>query len=173
MAISRAASSSDSRHIAASGQLAGDILDVKDRYSGKNLPNAMSVDVEDYFQVSAFETVIARDAWASVPVRLHRNIDKILDIFSSRDVRGTFFVLGWVARKFPQIVRDICQAGHEIASHGTDHSRLHTLTPDEFRRDIANSRKVLEDVSGTPVLGYRAPSFSIDMETIWALDVLS
>lgn len=142
-------------------------------YRGKQLPNAMTVDVEDYFQVSAFENTISRDDWASIPARLPRNIDKILQIFDKENVKATFFTLGWVCDKFPQLVRDIVAAGHEIASHGHEHSRIMHLSRTQFRNDVEGTRKRLEDVSGTPVLGYRAPSFSIGPKTLWAHDILA
>lgn len=142
-------------------------------YRGKQLPNAMTVDVEDYFQVSAFENAVSRSDWENMPARLPRNIDKILEMFDGAGVKGTFFTLGWACKKFPQIVRNIAAAGHEVASHGFDHSRVETFSQQEFRADVEGTRKRLEDVSGTPVLGYRAPSFSIGRETLWAHDVLA
>jgi len=143
------------------------------RYRGRNLPNAMTVDVEDYFQVSAFENTISQDDWTSMPARLPRNVELILQIFRRENVKATFFTLGWVCEKFPQVVRDIAAAGHEIASHGHAHSRVWTLTREQFRSDVEGTRKRLEDVSGTRVIGYRAPSFSIGQETLWAHDVLA
>ncbi len=142
-------------------------------YRGKNLPNAMTVDVEDYFQVSAFEGVVSRDDWVSMPARLPRNVDQILDLFERENVRATFFTLGWVCEKYPEVVRDIAAAGHEIASHGQEHSRVGTFNREQFRNDVEGTRKRLEDVSGTAVIGYRAPSFSIGRETLWAHDVLA
>ena len=143
------------------------------RYRGKNLPNAMTVDVEDYFQVSAFENTISRDDWTSMPARLPRNIEKILQIFDRENVKATFFTLGWVCERFPQVVRDIAAAGHEIASHGHEHSRVWTFSREQFRSDVEATRKRLEDVSGARVVGYRAPSFSIGHKTPWAHDVLA
>ena len=142
-------------------------------FRGKQLPNAMTVDVEDYFQVSAFENAIARSDWADMPARLPRNIDKILGLFDEANVKGTFFTLGWVCEKFPQIVRDIAANGHEVASHGFEHSRVGTFSKKDFRADVEGTRKQLEDVSGTPVVGYRAPSFSIGQKTLWAHEVLA
>jgi polysaccharide deacetylase family protein (PEP-CTERM system associated) len=143
------------------------------KYRGKQLPNAMTVDVEDYFQVSAFENTISRDDWGNMPARLPRNIDKILEMFDRAGVKGTFFTLGWVCQNFPELVRNIAAAGHEIASHGIEHSRVGTFSQAEFRVDAEESRKRLEDVSGVPVIGYRAPSFSIGRNTLWAHDVLA
>ena len=146
---------------------------LEQKYRGKQLPNAMTVDVEDYFQVSAFDNTISRDDWGNMPARLPRNIDKILELFDETGTKGTFFTLGWVCEKFPQVVRDIAAAGHEIASHGFEHSRVGTFSQDDFRADVEGTRKRLEDVSGVPVIGYRAPSFSIGQETLWAHDVLA
>jgi len=146
---------------------------VEHLYRGKHLRNAMTVDVEDYFQVSAFEKTISRDDWADMPARLPRNIDKILQIFDTENIKATFFTLGWVCKKFPGVVRDIAAAGHEIASHGQEHSRVGTFTRQQFRSDVEGTRKHLEDVSGMPVIGYRAPSFSIGPTTLWAHDVLA
>ena len=138
----------------------------------REMPNAMTVDVEDYFQVSAFDQQISRDDWHSMPSRIGGNIERILELFEQENVRATFFTLGWVCEKFPQLVRDIAACGHEIASHGHEHSRVATFGRDQFRSDVEGTRKRLEDVSGTPVVGYRAPSFSIGQETIWAYDIL-
>lgn len=146
---------------------------LESKYKGKNLPNAMSVDVEDYFQVSAFENAISRADWQSIPTRLTRNIGKALELFDAAGVRATFFTLGWVCENYPQVVKDIASAGHEIASHGHEHSRVGSLGRDKFRADVRDTRKRLEDVSGTPVKGYRAPSFSIGHGTLWAHDELA
>lgn len=143
------------------------------QYRGRNLANAMTVDVEDYFQVSAFDDVVSRDDWGSMPARLPRNIDSILEIFEREKVKATFFVLGWVCEKFPQVVRDIAKAGHEVASHGYEHSRVGTFDQPKFRHDVLRTKNQLEDVSGTKVIGYRAPSFSIGKGTLWAHDVLA
>lgn len=143
------------------------------RYRERGLPNAMSVDVEDYFQVSAFESKIQRSTWDSIPSRLPRNIDKILEMFSDYDVTATFFTLGWVCEKFPEVVRKIASAGHEIASHGNAHARIGDLSRSQFRADVEGTRKLLEDTTGVSVRGYRAPSFSIAKNTLWAHDVLA
>lgn len=145
----------------------------EERYRGRRLPNAMTVDVEDYFQVSAFEGSVSRDDWSSMPSRLPANIDKILQIFGRENVRATFFTLGWVCDKFPRLIQEIASAGHEIASHGYEHSRVGTFDRKQYRADVETTRKRLEDVSGTAVVGYRAPSFSIGEDTLWAHDVLA
>ena len=135
--------------------------------------NALSVDVEDWFQVGAFETVIERANWDSLDCRVERNTDAVLGLFSDARVTGTFFTLGWVAERYPNLIRRIADAGHEVASHGWDHKRVFTMTPQAFAADIARARSVLEQLSGQPVTGYRAPSFSIDARTPWAHEVLS
>lgn len=134
--------------------------------------NAMSVDVEDYFQVSAFERVVSRADWHGFESRVVRNTHQLLACFDDHGVRSTFFVLGWVAERFPALVRDIAGLGHEVASHGFHHQLIYTLAPDQFREDIRRAKAVTEDVSGLPVIGYRAPSFSIVKSSLWALDVL-
>jgi len=135
--------------------------------------NALSVDVEDWFQVGAFEKVIARDAWETLPRRVEANTDRVLDLFAAAGVRATFFTLGWVAERHPALVRRIAAAGHEVASHGWDHARVFTLDAPAFRADLARARAAIEDAAGAPVTGYRAPSFSIDARTPWAHPVLA
>lgn len=134
--------------------------------------NAFSVDVEDYFQVGAFEKAIPRDTWDQLEPRVERNTRRLLDLCARHEVQGTFFVLGWVAERSPQLVRDIHAAGHELATHGQDHRRVTTLTPREFREDVRRSKRTIEDTAGVEVIGYRAPSYSIVRETLWAMDVL-
>lgn len=134
--------------------------------------NAMSVDVEDYFQVLAFEPWLKGQSWDAFECRIPRNVERILALFEAQGVRATFFTLGWVAQKFPQLVRRIADGGHEIASHGYEHARVTEQTPEEFRADVTRTRKLLQDVSGQPVNGYRAASFSIGHRNLWALDVL-
>ena len=134
--------------------------------------NAMSVDVEDYFQVSAFDAAVSRDSWDSRESRVCANTDRMLELFAEADIRATFFVLAWVADRFPELIRRIADAGHEIASHGYHHRLVYDLTPDEFRQDVRRAKHALETVSGTPVHGYRAPSFSVTERSLWALDVL-
>jgi polysaccharide deacetylase family protein (PEP-CTERM system associated) len=131
-----------------------------------------SVDVEDYFQVNAFEATVQRSQWDSFPSRIERNMDRLLDLLNRKKVLGTFFTLGWIGRKFPEIVRRIAGAGHEIASHGFWHRRVTELSREEFREEVRSSRALLEDLSGGRVHGFRAPSFSIVPGTEWAFDVL-
>ncbi|MFL9842723.1 XrtA system polysaccharide deacetylase [Sphingomonas sp. ST-64] len=135
--------------------------------------NALSVDVEDWFQVGAFETVIARDDWSALEHRVEANTDAVIDLFAQGGVRATFFTLGWVAERYPALMRRIVDAGHEVASHGWDHRRVFTMEPEEFRADLDRARAVLEDVTGQKIRGYRAPSFSIDGRTPWAHAVLA
>jgi polysaccharide deacetylase family protein (PEP-CTERM system associated) len=134
--------------------------------------NAMTVDVEDYFQVSAFDNVIRRDDWASMPSRVVTNTRRLLDLFDNHGVKATFFVLGWVAERFPSLVREIAARGHELASHGHGHRLVYEQSPAEFRVDVRLAKAVIEDAGGTRIQGYRAPSFSITAKSLWALDVL-
>src|SRR5574337_776647 len=122
--------------------------------------NAMTVDVEDYFQVAAFENCIRREDWPRWPVRVESNTRRVLELFGRHGVHATFFVLGWVAERYPALVRDIGSAGHEIASHGFGHERLTNLSRHEFREGIVRTKSLLEDLGGAPVYGYRAPSYS-------------
>lgn len=139
---------------------------VSPRHAG--VVNAMTVDVEDYFQVAAFENCIRREDWPRWPVRVEANTRRVLELFERHHVRATFFVLGWVAERFPGLVREIAAAGHEIASHGFGHERLVNLSRAEFRAGVVRTRQLLEDISGNPVTGYRAPSWSIGPGTLWA-----
>jgi polysaccharide deacetylase family protein (PEP-CTERM system associated) len=134
--------------------------------------NAMTVDVEDYFQVSAFENVVMRGDWDRLPCRVEQNTDKILDLFDGHDVKATFFMLGWVAERYPGLVRRIVDAGHELASHGYSHVRVTRQQPQAFSEDVSRTRKLLEDTGGCGVQGYRAASYSIVKETLWAHDLL-
>jgi polysaccharide deacetylase family protein (PEP-CTERM system associated) len=136
------------------------------------ITNAMSVDVEDYFQVAAFEDHIPIEKWNDWPCRVEANTDHLLAIFGQHNIHATFFVLGWVAQRFPALVRRIVAAGHEVASHGMNHVRIFRQTPKEFMEDIVTSKKILEDIGGQEVLGYRAPTYSINQDTLWALDLL-
>jgi polysaccharide deacetylase family protein (PEP-CTERM system associated) len=135
--------------------------------------NALSVDVEDWFQVGAFENVIARDAWDTLPHRVERNADAVLQMFEEADVKATFFTLGWVAERYPALIRRIVEAGHEIASHGWDHVRVFTMSPEAFRADLRRASAAIERACGVSPTGYRAPSFSIDKRTPWAHEVLA
>ena len=130
--------------------------------------NGLSVDVEDWFHVGAFEDVIERDAWATLDDRVDRNVREILDLFDEARATATFFTLGWVAQRHGALLREVAERGHEVASHGWDHARVHTMTREQFGQDIRKARQVIEDATGLPVTGYRAPSFSIDQRTPWA-----
>ena len=135
--------------------------------------NAFTVDVEDYFQVSAFEARIARRDWDRYECRVVANTHRILRLLDNHDVRATFFVLGWVADRFPHLVEDVHAAGHEIGSHGYWHRLVYDLTPEEFRADLRKSCKALGDIVGDSITAYRAPSFSITKRSLWALDILA
>lgn len=135
--------------------------------------NGLSVDVEDWFQVGAFENVIERSSWESLADRIERNCDAILQLFADADVEATFFTLGWVAKRHPQLMQRIVSAGHELASHGWDHVRVFSMDRESFAEDLDRSRKTIEDAGGMAVSGYRAPSFSIDHRTPWAYEVLA
>lgn len=135
--------------------------------------NILSVDIEEWFQVGAFEQVIAKSAWESLESRVERNSDAVLALFAESGVKATFFTLGWVAERNPALIRRIVEQGHEIASHGWDHQRVFTMDAATFRADLARTRAVLEDAGGVAVTGYRAPSFSIDARTPWAHAVLA
>ncbi|MEI5687309.1 XrtA system polysaccharide deacetylase [Sphingomonas kyungheensis] len=135
--------------------------------------NGLSVDVEEWFQVGAFERVIDKADWDRLPSRVADNTGAVLDLFVESGVRATFFTLGWVAARHPALIRRIAEAGHEIASHGWDHQRVFTMDAATFRADLARARTALEDASGQPVTGYRAPSFSIDTRNLWAFNVLA
>jgi len=134
--------------------------------------NAMTVDVEDYFQVSAFDKVVHRSQWADLESRVVGNTERLLEIFQAHQVKATFFVLGWVGERFPSLVARIAGLGHEVASHGYAHKLIYDQTPDDFRDDVRRSKDLLETAAGCAVTGYRAPSFSITDRSLWALDVL-
>jgi polysaccharide deacetylase family protein (PEP-CTERM system associated) len=137
-----------------------------------HVANALTVDVEDYFHVAALAPSIHRDSWTSRESRVVGNTHKLLAIFEQFDVRGTFFVLGWVAEQYPQLVRDIAARGHEIACHGFSHRLVYEQSPEEFREETIRAKNLLEDTTGSAVLGYRAASYSIVRESLWALDIL-
>ncbi|HNQ05018.1 MAG TPA: DUF3473 domain-containing protein [Thiobacillaceae bacterium] len=141
--------------------------------SVKPITNVMSVDVEDYFQVGAFEHTIPREEWGHWPCRVEANVERILALFDTHGVQATFFTLGWIAERYPHVVRSIVGNGHELASHGYGHHRASHLRPDAFRADVARAKALLEDISGLEVKGYRAPSFSIGQDNLWALDILA
>ena len=134
--------------------------------------NALTIDVEDYFQVSAFAPHIPRGDWERMPCRVERNVDVILGLLDASGAKATFFTLGWVAERYPQVVRRIAEGGHELASHGYGHQRASDLTPEEFREDITRAKRLLEEISGQPVKGYRAPSFSVGKSNPWAFDCI-
>lgn len=141
--------------------------------SEKAIVNALTIDVEDYFQVSALAPHFPRKNWDAVPCRVERNVDLILDLLDQRGAKATFFTLGWVAERYPQLVRRIAEGGHEVASHGYSHERASAMTPKAFLADIALAKAVLEDIAGKKVTGYRAPSFSIGMQNLWAHDTIA
>jgi polysaccharide deacetylase family protein (PEP-CTERM system associated) len=134
--------------------------------------NAMTVDVEDYFQVQAFAHCIPRQSWEHTPARVEANVDRILTLFATADVKATFFTLGWIGQRHPGLIRRIVAQGHELASHGWDHTRADAQDPGSFRDDVSRTRALLEDVGGVVVAGYRAPTFSIGAGNPWALRVL-
>ena len=140
--------------------------------AGSEIRNAMTIDVEDYFQVSAFAPVISRDSWPERECRVEQNVARILDMLERRGVHATFFTLGWIAERYPAMVRRIVAGGHELASHGYGHLRASDQSRAEFTDDITRSKAILEDIGGQAVLGYRAPSFSIGTANLWALDAL-
>lgn len=143
------------------------------KHSGQPLVNAMTVDVEDYFQVSAFAPYVARDSWESTPLRVEANVERILALFDRHNVKATFFTLGWVAERLPDMIRRIVANGHELASHGWQHTRVSAQQPDTFRDDIIRTRTLLEDIGSVAVQGYRAASYSIDNSTPWAYEILA
>ncbi len=139
---------------------------------GQPLTNALTIDVEDYFQVSAFAPYIARDRWDACECRVERNVERILLMLEEMHTRATFFTLGWIAERYPQLVRRIVDGGHELASHGYGHQRASDLNATQFSADVDMAKKLLEDISGYQVIGYRAPSFSIGEGNLWAFDCL-
>lgn len=137
------------------------------------IANAMSIDVEDWFQVAAFDRHIDRSQWDSLECRVERNLERILALLDRYDAKATFFTLGWIAERYPAIIRAIVAGGHELASHGYGHQRVSDLTPEGFREDLMRARVALEDIGGVAVHGYRAPSFSIGRDNLWAHEVLA
>jgi len=134
--------------------------------------NALTIDVEDYFQVNAFARQIRFDEWDNYPLRVGDNTRRILDMLDEFDIKATFFVLGWVAERLPTLVREISERGHEIACHGYAHELIYNIGPNAFRRDICKAKRLLEDQCGVRIDGYRAPSYSITKQSLWALDIL-
>jgi len=139
---------------------------------GERIRNAMTCDVEDYFQVSAFAPYIDRASWPARECRVEANMDRILALFERTGVRATFFTLGWIAERYPNVVKRIVAGGHELASHGYGHLRASDQTRAEFDNDVRSAKALLEDIGGQEVIGYRAPSFSIGRDNLWALDAL-
>lgn len=137
------------------------------------IANIITIDVEDYFQVENFADVVKFSAWDKYESRVVKNTEKLLAQLAKFDTKATFFVLGWVAEKYPALVREIHQAGHEISSHGYAHQLIYTQTEDEFRSDLKRGKTILENIINEPVLGYRAPSFSITKKSLWAFDILN
>lgn len=133
----------------------------------------MTVDVEDYFHVAALSKVISPDQWEQWPSSVERNTQRLLDLFDSANIKATFFVLGWVAERQPQLVREIHARGHEIASHGYSHQLIYNQTPEVFRAETIRSKQLLEDIAQVPVVGYRAASYSITRKSLWAIDILA
>ncbi len=140
--------------------------------TGKLITNAMTVDVEDYFHVTAFANSLSRADWSSQEVRVERNTRQLLEMFDRRGVRATFFVLGWVTERLPGLIRELHRSGHEIACHGLTHELVYKQTPQIFRQETQKSKALLEDITGTKVRGYRAASYSITSQSLWALDIL-
>ena len=140
---------------------------------GASIRNALTIDVEDYFQVSAFAPYIARSDWDQRECRVERNVDRILAMLDQQQTQATFFTLGWIAERYPQLIRRIADQGHEVASHGYGHQRATELNEADFQIDVDRAKQVLEDVCGVAVTGYRAPSFSIGTQNLWAFDCLA
>lgn len=139
----------------------------------QGIVNAMTVDVEEYFQVSAFANRLSRDDWESLPSRVETSVDRLLDLFEKHDAKCTFFTLGWIAKRHGGLIRRIVGAGHELASHGYEHRRATDQSADEFRADVRRTKALLEDIGGVPVAGYRAASFSFDKSNPWVHEILS
>ncbi|PHQ26366.1 polysaccharide deacetylase family protein [Marinobacter guineae] len=138
----------------------------------EQIKNALTVDVEDYFQVAALKEAVDSADWPNMEYRVERNTDKLLELFDRQKVTATFFVLGWVAERSPELVRRIQAHGHEIASHGYSHELVYTQSPETFRQETRKSKQILEDITGSPIVGYRAASYSITAKSRWALDIL-
>ena len=134
--------------------------------------NYLTIDVEDYFQVSAFEKLIHPSAWDGYVSRVERNTGKILALLEEHEVKGTFFIVGWTAERYPNMVREIVDRGHEIGCHSYLHQKIYDLNPEEFREDTKKAKNILEDITGRAVTGYRAPTYSITKKSLWALDIL-
>jgi polysaccharide deacetylase family protein (PEP-CTERM system associated) len=146
-------------------------MNTPQRISG--IVNALTIDVEDYFQVSALAPYVQRSQWDAMPCRVERNVGRLLALLEKHRAHATFFTLGWVAERYPALIRAIVAGGHELASHGYGHLRASEQTPEQFADDIGRAKKVLEDIGGIEVVGYRAPSFSISDANLWAFDVIA
>jgi polysaccharide deacetylase family protein (PEP-CTERM system associated) len=144
-----------------------------DRHAAPGLVNALTIDVEDYFQVSALAPHFPRSRWDCVPCRVERNVERVLELLAGAGARATFFTLGWIAQRYPTMLRRIAAQGHEIASHGFAHERVTALDPRAFLADLTRAKSVLEEATGAPVYGYRAPSFSISHANPWAFDCIA
>lgn len=140
--------------------------------AAERIRNAMTVDVEDYFHVAALAAGIDKSTWDSREYRAEASTRRLLSVFGNQGIRATFFVLGWVAKRNPQLIKEIHGAGHEVASHGMSHQLIYQQTPDEFRAETRDSKALLEDLTGAPVLGYRAATYSITSRSLWALDII-
>ncbi len=134
--------------------------------------NALTIDVEDYYMVSGFTDVVKFEDWHRYESRVERNTIKLLEILDEHKVKATFFILGWVAERYPKLVMDIHNLGHEVACHSYNHRLVYDLTPEEFREDIRRAKGILQDITGRPVIGFRAPSYSIIKDSLWAFDIL-
>ena len=141
--------------------------------AGATITNALTIDVEDYFQVSAFAPYISRSEWDQRECRVERNVSRILELLAAQDTKATFFALGWIAERYPDLIRRIVRDGHELASHGYGHERASDLDEAAFSQDVGRAKAILEDISGMEVTGYRAPSFSIGRANLWAFDCLA
>ncbi|MEJ2610836.1 MAG: DUF3473 domain-containing protein [Candidatus Thiodiazotropha sp.] len=148
-------------------------VNVNNRAGCTNITNAITVDVEDYYQVSAFAKQIKKDVWESFESRVERNTHRLLDIFEKKKIKGTFFVLGWVAERNQKLVKEIADQGHEVACHGYSHDLIYNQTPEQFLEETSRAKEIIEDIIGVKVKGYRAASYSIISKSLWALDILS
>src|SRR5208282_2927731 len=151
----------------------GAALNLMNSSSMHAVRHVLSVDVEDYFQVEAFAGSVSRDNWEQYPSRVVPNTERLLDLFDEHRTKATFFMVGWVAERFPALVREINRRGHELACHSFWHRTVYSLTPEEFRRDTRAAQQAIEQAVGVPVLGYRAPTWSITANCLWALDILA
>ena len=149
-----------------------ELVDESPQVKASSPVNAMSIDVEEHFQVSAFESAISRDDWDQIPSRIEQNVNRLLRLLHETNSKATFFTLGWIAERHQALIRKIVDSGHELASHGFDHKRVSGMSPEQFLADVGKTKTILEDVSGSEVRGYRAPSFSINEDVMWAHDAL-